>query len=249
MFAVVIPMYNEEQWVGKLLFGLLSQKDQDFNVYVVDNNSTDNSVSTVEGFIEANHLKDRWFVVHETEKGTGAAADTGFRKAIADGAKFIARTDSDCVPPVDWVSNVKKRFDSNLEFISGRITSRLDEEVSFLQRKLLDGAVILAATFGRFRPSNYGNNMHGKYVMTAGCNLAITARLYEECGGFPRSKIEEVHEDRILVNRVRQHDARLAYCPEVLIHCSSRRVKAWGLKNTLLWYKNHAYKPKEVDIR
>jgi hypothetical protein len=35
----------------------------------------------------------------------------------------------------------------------------------------------------------------------------------------------------------------------VVVQGSSRRVRAWGLRNTLLWYKDHAYRPEHVDIR
>lgn len=36
---------------------------------------------------------------------------------------------------------------------------------------------------------------------------------------------------------------------DVVVFGSSRRVKAWGLKNTLAWYADHRYRPEHVDIR
>ena len=57
------------------------------------------------------------------------------------------------------------------------------------------------------------------------------------------------HEDRALVNAVRRLTRDYARRRDVVVHGSSRRVQAWGLAKTLLWYKDHAYRPEHVDIR
>lgn len=77
----------------------------------------------------------------------------------------------------------------------------------------------------------------------------ITAELYLRAGGFPRSRIQDLHEDRALVNAVRPLTDRYAYRPEVVVRASSRRVRAWGLRRTLGWYADHRYRPDHVGIR
>ena len=111
------------------------------------------------------------------------------------------------------------------------------------------GAVHVADAFGVVRPANNGPEFHGPYVMAPGCNVAITAEMYVASGGFPRTAIEDLHEDRALVNAVRRLTGSYARRADVVVRGSSRRVQAWGLKNTLLWYKDHAYRPEHVDIR
>ena len=110
-------------------------------------------------------------------------------------------------------------------------------------------AVHLAEAFGRVRAGNRDPAYRGPYLMAAGCNVAITAELYLAAGGFPRTAIEELHEDRALVNAVRRITADYARRSDVVVAGSSRRVRAWGLRRTLLWYKDHAYRPAVVDIR
>ncbi|MBW0121323.1 glycosyltransferase family 2 protein, partial [Pseudonocardia sp. KRD-176] len=78
---------------------------------------------------------------------------------------------------------------------------------------------------------------------------AITAELYERAGGFPRTRIQDVHEDRALVNAVRPLTARYGARRDVVVRGSSRRVRAWGLVRTLGWYADHRYRPEHVDIR
>ena len=107
----------------------------------------------------------------------------------------------------------------------------------------------LAEAFGRIRSGNRDPAYLGPYLMAAGCNVGITAELYVAAGGFPRTKIEDLHEDRALVNAVRRITRDYARRGDVVVYGSSRRVQAWGLRRTLLWYKDHAYKPELVDIR
>ncbi|MGV8883463.1 MAG: glycosyltransferase family 2 protein [Rhodoglobus sp.] len=247
--AVVVPVYNEEAGIRPTLEALSAQLDSDFDVVFVDNNSTDNSARVIRTFIEARGLS-RWSVVPEPLKGTGAAADTGMRAAIAAGATLLARTDADCLPRNDWTMSLRKAMtDDGLKLVGGELVPRHDEGLSTTRRVLLRSAVELAEAFGRIRPGNRDASYKGPYMMAAGCNVGITAQLYEAAGGFPRTAIEDLHEDRALVNAVRKLTADYARRRDVVVYGSSRRVQAWGLKNTLLWYKDHAYKPVDVDIR
>ena len=48
--SVIIPLYNAEKYIGECLNSILSQTFQDFEVIVVDDRSTDNSVAVVQGY-------------------------------------------------------------------------------------------------------------------------------------------------------------------------------------------------------
>lgn len=247
--TVVLPAYNEADHVLPTLNALRSQTDTAFDVVFVDNGSTDNTRDLITGYIDA-HKLDGWYVIDEPQKGTGAAADTGMRWAAEHGADYIARTDTDCLPRADWVAQIKREMDSGTRFIAGKLKPRYDEyPLPWWNYKVLDAAVVVAEFFGKVRPSNRLPEFHGTYVMTAGCNVAITAELYLKSGGFPRTKIEDVHEDRVLINNVRRVTSNFKASKNVVVFTSTRRVKEWGLWNTLMWYADHKYKPEVVDIR
>lgn len=246
---VVVPAYNEERSIGLTLRRLAEQSDGDFTLLVVDNASTDGTADLVRRFA-ADHPRMDVRLVAEPQKGTGAAADTGFRRAIARGATHLARTDADCLPHRDWVAAVKRAFGTGLEMVSGPLRPRTDEfRLRLWERRLLPAVVSGAALFGRFRPGNRDPGYLGPYLMMPGCNLAITAGLYERAGGFPRSRIEEVHEDRALVNRVRRLTRAYGLRRDMVVHGSVRRLRAYGLVGTLAWYADHRYTPDVVDIR
>ena len=245
--AVVVPVFNEAAGIRPTLEALAAQGDGDFDVYFVDNNSTDDSVRIITEFARD---RRRWNLIHEQQKGTGAAADTGMRAAIAGGATLLARTDADCLPRADWTAAVRRALTTGgLQLVGGELVPRHDEGLSLATRALLRGAVHLAEAFGRVRRGNRGGDYLGPYTMAAGCNVGITSALYLAAGGFPRTKIEDLHEDRALVNAVRILTPHYGRRGDVVVFGSSRRVNAWGLKNTLLWYKDHAYRPEHVDIR
>jgi glycosyltransferase involved in cell wall biosynthesis len=247
-------MLNEAAGITPTLEALAAQRDADFDAFFVDNGSADATPGLVADFAARRGLT-RWHVIHEPVKGTGAAADTGMRAAIAAGAGLLARTDADCIPRADWTASVRRALTPRAEggrglrLVGGELVPRRDEGLGWPTRALLRAAVHLAEAFGRLRPGNRSPEYLGPYMMAAGCNVGVTAELYEAAGGFPRTRIEDVHEDRALVNAVRRLTRDYARRGDVVVHGSSRRVRAWGLKNTLLWYKDHAYRPDHVDIR
>lgn len=252
--AVIVPVFNEARGIGPTLRQLAAQRDGDFDAIFVDNASTDGSRAVIEAFAAERGLR-RWRVIDEPQKGTGAAADTGMRAAIAAGATMLARTDADCLPRLDWTARIRRALTPTaagglgLELVAGLLVPRHDEGLGAVQRAALTAAVRVADAFGVLRPANNGREFHGPYIMAAGCNVAITSSIYDASGGFPRTAIEDLHEDRALVNAVRRLTGRIARRDDVVVRGSSRRVQAWGLKNTLLWYKDHAYRPDHVDIR
>ena len=81
---VVVPCYNEAAGIAATLEALARQSDPVFILLLVDNASTDGTVAAIEAFRAARPKMDIR-IAAEPEKGTGAAADTGFRAAIAAG--------------------------------------------------------------------------------------------------------------------------------------------------------------------
>jgi glycosyltransferase involved in cell wall biosynthesis len=246
---VVVPFYNEASGIAPTVNALAAQRDPRFTLLMVDNGSTDGGADVVRSHLSALPAL-HWIVISEPQKGTGVAADTGFRHAIESGATHVARTDADCVPDANWITAIRAGFGSGWELIAGRILPRVDEEpLGMGQAALLRVIVAAASGFGRVRPSNRRPEYLTRYVMAAGNNLAITAPLYLKCGGFPQTCIEDAHEDRALVNSARLVTSRIVRRRDMVVRNSLRRLRRWGLRHTLLWYWDHRWRPEEVDVR
>jgi glycosyltransferase involved in cell wall biosynthesis len=245
-FFVVVPFYNEAADIEATLEALAAQVDTDFVLVCVDNASTDSGADVVRAF-GSRHKDMDVRVVFEAIKGTGAACDTGFRYAIAEGGTHILRTDADCLPDSNWVGNIRREFDAGAEFVAGRIEARRDAAFTLADGVILPLLIWISDIYGRAFRS--GQGFKAGWLLVAGNNLAITASLYERCGGFPRGDFAEQGEDRALHDRVRSVTDRIVKRDDVLVFNSIRRVRAYGYINTLLWYWDRKYKPAVVDVR
>ena len=245
--AVCIPCYNESDYIAKTLKSLSLQKDPDFKVFICDNGSTDQTASIALASSQSLGLNAE--IVYEDEKGTGSASDTAFRAAIAQGFDLLARTDADALVNQLWTREIREHFRKHPQGVASGITVPIIGELKLRRYVVLRSAYALAAMFGLLRPSNYGGGRQGLYVMTNGNNLAIDSRSYVSVGGFRRTKIEELHEDRALVNDLRSKGGKVFRVRSMRVQVSARRINAWGLSNSLKWYASHSYQGKEIDVR
>ncbi|GAA2864620.1 glycosyl transferase [Actinoplanes cyaneus] len=240
---VVVPAFDEAARIGATLHALAAQTDRAFTLLVVDNGSTDTTADAVRAF--AARAPFPVHVIDEPEKGVGCAVDTGFRHAIAAGARLIARTDADCLPGPGWVAAARAALDAGAGLVCGKITARRDEHGP-AGRAFFAGLVALASAFGRIRPAHRGDGYLAPYRMHAGNNMAITAGLYEACGGMPRRPSPT---DRLFLNRVRATTAAIVHSRDMIVENSTRRIRAYGVVRTAKWYLDQGSGPLTPDPR
>ena len=246
---VVVPAYDEAPGIPAALDALSSQVASDFVLCVVDNGSRDATVEVVRRW-SAEHPGVACRLVHEPEKGVGAASDTGFRLAIAEGASILVRTDADSIPIPAWTAEMRGSLIGGLDLVIGRPVPRSDQaplrrgEAAFIE---ILGRV--ASLVGRWRPSNQGPEYKAPFQLCTGGNLAIRAETYVAAGGFPRSRMEEVHEDRALMNRVRRVTPRIGTNRRAVNPTSIRRLRAYGFVGILRWYLDHGGRVGPIDVR
>ncbi|ODQ99977.1 hypothetical protein BST27_07510 [Mycobacterium intermedium] len=248
---IVVPAYNESAWIGSTIDALALQKDVSPTVLVVDNASTDDTAAEVKA-AGLRHPELDVRVIREEEKGTGAACDTGFRHAIKHGATFILRTDADCVPEPTWAARMRDALDGGLDLVGGNYRARFDDGTAPFGASVSVPLVYGLVRFvGRIRPNNNrkGEGYQAPFILAPGGNMGIRGTVYLECGGFPRTKIEDVHEDKQIVNRVRKVSSRLGYRRDAIVRFSNRRAARNGIVNNLRWYLNHGGGCEVVDVR
>jgi glycosyltransferase involved in cell wall biosynthesis len=106
--SVVIPVYNAEKTITRCLESIYSQTFKEFELILVDNNSTDNSARLIEDFISKNKgLNIHLF--HEPKQGSCAARNRGARNARG---KIIVNTDPDCIADKNWLKDIASAFDA-----------------------------------------------------------------------------------------------------------------------------------------
>ena len=90
--SVIIPMYNAARFVRQCLISVLSSKFADYEVIVVDDCSTDNSVSEVEKLLPHFDGRLKIFSTEKNSGGAGVPRNIGIAKATG---KYITFLDSD----------------------------------------------------------------------------------------------------------------------------------------------------------
>ena len=103
--SIIIRSKNEEKWIGHCLESVFSQKQNDFEVILVDNDSTDNTVDVALRFPVSQVLKVEHFL-------PGLAINNGIR---ACSGEYIACLSAHCVPKRDdWLCKLTENLDENV---------------------------------------------------------------------------------------------------------------------------------------
>lgn len=185
MISVVIPAFNEEENIGLCLEGLARQNTAErMEVIVVDNASTDRTAAVAETYRAT--LPDLR-VVHEPQKGRGAARTTGFACAQGDP---IFSLDADTVVPPDWVEAYLKLFRDGDDVVAVTGLPRISD-CSTIDNALFN--VLMPLQMKAYRV------LFGHYWLS-GFSFAIRRDAYRKAGGF--NPVTDFCEDLDLSFRV-----------------------------------------------
>ena len=179
--TVVIPAYNEENFIGTTLKSLVNQTYKDFELIVVDNNSTDRTAEVAEKYGAR--------VILEKQKGVAAARQAGFLKANGE---IIASTDSDSIVPQNWIERIVTEFEND------------ESLVAFGGLANLYSGPVSARAAGRYFFKAFwviDKILSGGWNL-AGFNMAVRKDAFFKIGGFTTSL--NMGEDIDLAKRLRE---------------------------------------------
>ena len=107
-FSIIVPVYNAEKYLDRCINSVLSQDCNDFEIILVDDGSTDNSMSICDSY---KLLNERIVVIHQENSGQSKARNVGISVATGD---YIIFLDSD-----DYLtSNVLEKTKKHLSGLS-----------------------------------------------------------------------------------------------------------------------------------
>jgi glycosyltransferase involved in cell wall biosynthesis len=111
--SIVIPVYNEAEALGACLLSISRQLVAPYEVIVVDNNSSDETVAVARSFSFVR-------VLAESKQGVVHARNTGFNAAQGE---IIGRLDADTILDPDWTVQVTRiMIDPSIAAVSGSIS-------------------------------------------------------------------------------------------------------------------------------
>jgi len=194
IISVVIPVYNCADTIRICLGSIFAQSypRNHFDVIVVDDGSTDETVSVAQALAAA--LKERLTILSQVNAGPAAARNAGIRVAAGT---IVAFTDADCVAAPNWLESLVHVFDQHPD-VAG-VGGPLDNAA---KSNTLVARYLLAADFYRHRTHSGAV----QYLLTA--NAAFLRLALLDIGGFTKQS-HAWAEDADLSFRLLQSGYRL----------------------------------------
>lgn len=134
-FSIIIPIYNAEKTLRKCLDSICEQTFENYEVILIDDGSTDQSLSICQRY-EIQNKKFR--VHHQNNAGPSAARNAGLDKAEG---KWICFVDSDdCIDAsyLQDIWDVAQNYDADIVFIGHNKVNESGMKEAFLPGEVME---------------------------------------------------------------------------------------------------------------
>lgn len=213
--SVIVPCYNAEETLARCLAALGKQDFSGYEVIIVDNGSTDQSVAIVKQWQEDGIMPLK--LVHEKTRGAAAARNRGVAEARGS---WLAFTDSDCEPDQSWLSFgfdlIKQQKPVAM---AGPAWGTMEGDSSAKLMGLLSLSVGMDEHWVAQGGPEGGRGF-------ASANLWLKKTLFEALSGFDVN-LDRSGEDVDLCNRLYLLHERILYHPKLGV----RHIHQSGIKN------------------
>jgi GT2 family glycosyltransferase len=236
--AVAIPAKNEAGRISACLAALGSQRDnlgrpigfKDMLVVVFANNCSDGTAELAR--LLAVRLPFELRVAEASLPSAFAHAGNARGEAMDIAGAWLAdagactgvilTTDADSQVSPNWIENNLLAIESGADAALGRIILDRDGDLlpeALHRRGRLESAyqALLTELSALLDPLDHNPWPH--HATISGASLAITRQMYLRIGGLPRVPLGE---DKALVARLSQHDAKIRFCPNIEVTTSGR---------------------------
>jgi glycosyltransferase involved in cell wall biosynthesis len=220
--SIIIPAHNEERYIKNTLQAAVNQDfPGDFEIIMVDNASTDNTLKVASSFKTVK-------IVCEGRKGVQFARERGRREAKGE---VLAYLDADSLPPEDWLKKGLAHFSQpDVVGVSG-LYDYYDSQLFFRFLSLHFQKIL-------FRAAHFvvQDILHKGGVMLGG-NSFIRASAMERIGGFNTSIV--FYGDDTDTARRLTSVGKVLLKNDVIVKSSSRRFKEMNIvKVTIIYILN-----------
>ena len=225
-FSIIIPVYNRLDEVIDLLESLAAQTDQDFEVVLVEDGSTQRCESAAEAY--SGKVNVKYF--YKENEGRSIARNYGMERASGEYFLFF---DSDCVIPPHYIATLRKALaTSPVECFGGPDAAH--ESFSDTQ-KAINYSMTSFLTTGGIR----GGKVQLEKFVPRTFNMGFSRRVWEKVGGFR----EMFSEDIDMSTRIRQagfsisliRDAYVYHKRRVNMRLFCRQVYVFGMSRITLY--------------
>ena len=216
LFSVIINCYNSEEFLKETLQSVLLQKNQDYEVIIWDNLSTDETVNIVRSFSDPK-IK---LYVSEIHTSLGFARNSAISKAKG---LYLAFIDSDDLWSNDKLEKVKKVIKKNKKQI-----------IISSNSYLIDSTSKRIGLLHKTKPKTKGNGLMLNYKLSMETLVVPSKIIVEKNIKFGDYSIIEEYDFILKLSR---------YCP---VHYIDLPLSSWRIHEKQLSTKKELDYPKEL---
>ncbi len=205
-FSIIIPVYNRLNEVKDLLHSLSRQTDQNFEVVLVEDGSSEVCTDAVKQY--ENELDIKYF--YKENEGRSVARNYGLERATGEYFLFF---DSDCVIPDNYISVLYESLQKNYVDCFGGPDAAHGSFTDI--QKAINFSMTAFLTTGGIR----GGKISLEKFVPRTFNMGFSRKVWEKVGGFR----EMFSEDIDMSTRIRQAGFSISLIREAYVF-HKRRV-------------------------
>ncbi len=211
MISVVICTYNRDKFLPKALESLAKQSanPKDFEIIIVNNNSTDSTETIIQTFIK-NHPELNIHYTIETNQGLSFARNKGIETAKGEIISFM---DDDAIARNDFVNQLQHHFQEYPDYsaMGGKVIPIYgnNELEPVWMSKYIQGIVSKVDYGEKTKP------FPKKYP--AGCNMAFKKEVFTKIGKFNTDLVYR-GDDKYIFYQLKEYGLKVLYAPEIFVN-------------------------------
>lgn len=204
LISIIVPAYNSEKTIKKCIDSLLGIDYANYEVFIVDDGSTDNTKNILSGY------KDKITIIENQHSGPSRCRNIAASKAKGD---FLAFTDIDCITGKDWIKELLRGFINDKVAATGGSQLSPQDETDF--GKSVQRFFELTGFLG-----GYIKKKNKKEIIEVqhnpSCNVMYRKNIFLEIGGFDENLWPG--EDVDLDYRLKKRGFIFKYNPSAVVY-------------------------------
>lgn len=219
--SVIVPVYNASQYIGKTLDSIIAQDFDSFEIIVIDDGSTDDSLEIINQCLDGCEMPHK--VIHQENAGVSVARNVGIEESRGDYLAFVDADDHISKNHLSSLYNGKTDFSLTLyaKEEGGKLTSldtysqylistydfikmELNMQITFNFFQLLYRSAIIKDNNIRFTPGTvYGEDTEFAHkALSFGDEIAINNEVTYYYVQHPSSAIKTTEYRRFDIVRI-----------------------------------------------
>jgi glycosyltransferase involved in cell wall biosynthesis len=218
VFSVIMPVYNREKSVLTAVHSVLAQTFSDFELVIIDDASTDSTVSVL------HTLNDSRIIVLEQAVNYGPAAARN-KGIIASRGRFISFLDSDDTYEPDFLAETFKLLESSNSNIGFMWTG---------MHWIEDGVSRIQSWTPVFHENSYITFLHSLHIGT-NSGLTIKRDVFNHCGLFDE-QLKAAEDTDLFLRITQKYDYVFTTKPLIKIHRDNKDRLSKNLHKNAMAY-------------